>query len=108
MKRESESDLEYHYRLKAEREADEQRRLEEARAEARRTGKEELDHERLHELLRPWVRVLPDRRALEHAYYLLWTKVRNTEEFASHMQEMELYDGGDMHLDRDWQARDPS
>lgn len=104
MKRESESDLEYFYRLKAEMKADEQRRLEEARAEARRTGKEDLDYELLEKHLALWLSKVPGREELERSYYLVWPKVRNTAEFARRMQEMELYDGGDMHLDRGWQA----
>lgn len=89
-----ERDLEFFYRLKAEQQAEQARRLEEAR---RTSDKEPFDYQRLVGLLS--LATPPSPAQAEYYYYVVYSRVRTLEDMARALEEADLYDGGDMHLD---------
>lgn len=94
-----ESDLEFHQRLVAEQRAEQQKRLDQAREEANRTGKEPFDYSRFSRRYREVAATLPGPEAMEAEYYLQYRSTQNLDEFIRAVQQTDLFDGGDMHLD---------
>ena len=95
-----ESGNEFFHRLRAAHEAEEQRRLHEARQQALARGKEPFDESRFKTLYHPPHGLHENLETLEYFYYVVHQDVSTVEEYARSCQQRELYDGGDMHLDR--------
>ena len=98
-RRPGESDLEFHQRLTASQRAEQQRRLQNARLQAMANGKETFDYERFRPRYQNVSATVPGKEAMEAEYYLQYHRCRNLDEFILAVQQTDLYDGGDMHLD---------
>jgi len=95
-----ESDNDYWRRHFAQQRAERAQRLEESRTRALTEGKEPFDEERFKALyLAPWGDY-EDLETLEYDYYAVHVDLKTVEEYAASCMTRDIYDGGDMHLDR--------
>lgn len=96
-----ESDTDYFRRWNQAQRAERLRELERVRAEATRDGKEPFEYGKFRQGYLQIKPVAPKDQELEIDYYLHHRSARNLAEYLDQLRQTDLYDGGDMHLERD-------
>jgi hypothetical protein len=96
-----ESDNDYFGRVYQARRARRLSDLERARAEALLKGKEPFEYQRFREAYLHVKPYAPEPLELELDYYLNHRSAQTLEQYMNVVRETDLYDGGDMHLDRE-------
>ena len=99
-KQPEESDSQYHARLMQIERRQQLHDLHKARIEAQLSGKQPFDYQAFSAGYRKVSPLLPSAEEMEVEYYLVFSRMRNLNEFLEAIWQSGLYDGGDMQLDR--------